>query len=119
MRVNNQIRCPNFSCLDTRQTSYLVPDVDVDPTKVSILLISEAAPENPADYYYAGESALFAQTTLLAFQDAGAKVASIEDILKLDIYLATAVKSKRRYVGYEIDEKYVTLAKEWIKESKQ
>ena len=44
---------------------------------VSILLISEASPVNPADYYYAGADALFARTTLLAFQDAGAKVGSI------------------------------------------
>ena len=30
------------------------PIRDIDPAKVSILLISEAAPEKPADDYYAG-----------------------------------------------------------------
>ena len=41
--------------LDTRRSSYLIPNIDIDPAKVSIMLISEAAPENPADHYYAGQ----------------------------------------------------------------
>ncbi len=80
MKTASTVQCVDFPCLDTRRTSYLLPDVDVNPVNISILLISEAAPENPADYYYAGKNAPFAQTTLLAFQDAGAKVTSIEDI---------------------------------------
>jgi uracil-DNA glycosylase len=99
MKVNSVLQCADFPCLDTRRASYLVPDVDIDPDKVSILLISEAAPENPADYYYAGENALFAQTTLLAFQDAGAKVASIQDILAMGVYLTTAVKCGKTGYG--------------------
>jgi uracil-DNA glycosylase len=100
MKINRAIQCKDFPCTDTRRESYLVPGVDVDPAEVSILLISEAAPENPADYYYAGTGALFAQTTLLAFQDAGAKATSIEDILKLGVYLTTAVKCGK--TGYGI-----------------
>ncbi len=100
MKTNSIVQCTDFPCLDTRRASYLVPDVDIDPDKVSILLISEAAPENPADYYYAGKNALFAQTTLLAFQDAGAKVESIQDVLGLGVYLTTAVKCGK--TGYGI-----------------
>lgn len=103
MRVNNQIRCPNFPCLDTRHASYLVPDVEIGPARVSILLISEAAPVNPEDYYYAGANALFAQTTLLAFQDSGAKVASIQDILDMGVYLTTAVKCGKTGYGLATD----------------
>ena len=100
MKPASIVQCKDFPCLDTRRASYLIPAIDIDPAKVSILLISEAAPENPADYYYAGESALFAQTTLLAFQDAGAKVQSVEDILDLGVYLTTAVKCGK--TGYGI-----------------
>ena len=103
MRISTEVRCIDFPCLDTRRASYLVPDVDLDPAKVSILLISEAAPENLADYYYAGKNALFAQTTLLAFQDAGAKVASIQDILDLGVYLTTAVKCGKTGYGLATD----------------
>lgn len=100
MKPNATVKCIDFPCTDTSRLSYLVPGVEVDPAKVSILLISEAAPVNPADYYYAGPNALFVQTTMLAFQDAGAKVASIEDILNLGVYLTTAVKCGK--TGYGI-----------------
>ena len=69
-----------------------MPCVDIDPARVSIVLVSEVAPQDPADYYYAGENALFAKTTVLAFRDAGAKVQSVQDILDLGVYLTTAVK---------------------------
>jgi uracil-DNA glycosylase len=103
MKINRVVQCADFPCLDTRRARYLVPDVDLDPAKVSILLISEAAPENSADGYYAGPEALFAQTTLLAFQDAGAKVASIQDILDLGVYLTTAVKCGKTGYGLATD----------------
>lgn len=100
MKPAGIVQCSDFPCLDTRRDSYLIPNIDIDPEKVSILLISEAAPENPADHYYASGSALFARTTLLAFQDAGAEVQSMQDILELGVYLTTAVKCGK--TGYGI-----------------
>ena len=100
MRPNATVNCVDFPCTDTNRPGYLVPGLEIDPGQVSILLISEAAPVKPQDYYYAGADALFAQTTLLAFQDAGAKVASIQDILEMGVYLTTAVKCGK--TGYGI-----------------
>jgi uracil-DNA glycosylase len=100
MQPKATVKCNDFPCTDTNRLSYLVPGMEIDPARVSILLISEAAPVNPADYYYAGLDALFAQTTLLAFQEAGARVASIQDILNLGVYLTTAVKCGK--TGYGI-----------------
>jgi hypothetical protein len=101
MRVSQFISCQKFSCTDVKHECYVIPDMEINPDKVSILLISEAAPANPADYYYAGENALFQETTVLAFQDAGLKVSSIEDILNLGVYLTTAVKCGK--TGYGIN----------------
>ena len=103
MKVDRVARCADFPCMDINRSSHLVPRIEIDPARVSILLISEAAPENPADHYYAGESALFAQTTLLAFQDAGAKVESMQDILNLGVYMTTAVKCAKTGYGIAID----------------
>jgi hypothetical protein len=100
MKTSDSVKCTDFPCKDIACASYLVPDVDVDPTLVTMLLISEASPENPADHYYAGENALFARTTVLAFQDAGVQVASIQDLLVMGIYLTTAVKCGK--TGYGI-----------------
>jgi uracil-DNA glycosylase len=100
MKPDRTVNCVDFPCLDTRRSSYLVPNIDVDPAKVSIMLISEASPENTSDHYYAGYEALFARTTLLAFQDAGVKVQSMQDLLDLGVYLTTAVKCGK--TGYGI-----------------
>ena len=99
MKINDLVKCSDFPCRDTRQSGYLVPAVEIDPAAVKILLISEVAPANPADYYYAGADALFANTTLLAFQEAGAQVACMQDILDLGVYLTTAVKCAKTGPG--------------------
>jgi uracil-DNA glycosylase len=95
------VGCKDFPCADVKHGCYVVPNADVDSEKVSIVLISEAAPASLADYYYAVGNPLFAQTTVQAFQDAGAKVASIQDILDLSVYLTTAVKCAKTGYGIE------------------
>ena len=100
MRVNEHVRCLDFPCTDVRHECYVVPDIVVRP-ETSIVLISEAAPADPGDYYYAKGSPLFQQTTVQAFQDAGAHVSSIADILDLGVYLTTAVKCGKTGYGIE------------------
>ena len=100
MRVSDSVRCERFPCTDVKHECYAVSEIDVEPETVSIVMVSEAAPENRADYYYAGGESLFEQTTVQAFRDAGADVSSIRDILGLGVYLTTAVKCGK--TGYGI-----------------
>lgn len=100
MRTSQHLACTEFPCPDVRHTCYTVPDIELNPDAVSIALISEAAAADPADNYYSGSDAVFAQTTVQAFRDAGAAVTSIEDILGLGVYLTTAVKCGK--TGYAI-----------------
>jgi uracil-DNA glycosylase len=83
-----------------------MPDLELDPDRVSIILISEAAPVDPADHYYAPGDPLFQRTTVQAFVDAGAAVSSVQDILDLGIYLTTAVKCGK--TGYAIGRTTIT-----------
>jgi len=92
MRIDTCIGCEGFPCQGVNHEAYVIPTVDVDPAQISIALISEAASPDPADYYYASGDPLFQQTTVLAFQDAGVEVSSIQDILDLGVYMTTAVK---------------------------
>ncbi len=92
MRITDHVECIDFPCVEARQESYLIPDVDLDPAKVRIMLISETAPNKSQDSYYASCDALFARTTLQAFQEAGLHAASIQDLIRKGIYLTTAVK---------------------------
>jgi len=100
MQVNKHVACKAFPCADVRHACYLVPNIDLKPEHISIVLISEAAPPDPGDYYYATGNPLFQQTTVQAFNDAGASVTSIQDILALGVYLTTAVKCGK--TGYGI-----------------
>jgi uracil-DNA glycosylase len=65
----------------------------------SIVLISEATPPDPLDYYYAKGDPEFQQTTVQAFRDAGADVSTIQDLLDLGVYLTTAVKCSKTAYG--------------------
>jgi uracil-DNA glycosylase len=100
MKMDRQMSCEGFPCTDVRHECYVVPPIQVRPNDISIILISEAAPADPGDYYYAKGRPLFLQTTLQAFNDADARVSSLQDILDLGVYLTTAVKCGK--TGYGI-----------------
>ena len=100
MRVSDCVACKAFPCIDVIHECHLVPAIAVDPDQVRIVLVSEASPVDVDDYYYADGKPLFQETTVLAFNDAGAEVSSIHDILKTGVYLTTAVKCGK--TGYGI-----------------
>lgn len=98
MNVSNHVTCTDFPCTDIDTARYTIPRIDIDPAQVVILMISEAPPQNADDYFYAPGNPSYLQTTLQAFEQAGAPVSSIEDILNLGVYITTAVKcGKTKY----------------------
>jgi hypothetical protein len=100
MRVSQCIKCTSSPCVDVNKDSYIIPTIDLDPGAIRIVLISEASPADLSDHYYASGDPLFQQTTVQAFQDAGADVQSIGDIISHGIYLTTAIKYGK--IGYLI-----------------
>jgi hypothetical protein len=100
MRVSECVRCKEFPCTDVDKECYIIPDIDVQPERVEIAMISEATPKDPGDYYYAEGDPLFQRTTLQAFNDAGLSSKSIQDLLDMGVYFTTAVKCGK--TGYEI-----------------
>ena len=92
MRISDHIQCIDFPCVEANQESYLVPNLELDPASIRLMLISETAPSDPRDYYYASAEAMFARTTLQAFREAGLQAGSIQELLHKGIYLTTAVK---------------------------
>ena len=92
MRPSRLLECADFPCQDVNKKCYIIPNIEIEPDKIRTLMISEAPPENPSDYFYAAENPFYLQTTVQAFNDAGFKVASIEDVLSLGVYITTAIK---------------------------
>jgi len=103
MKVSECIRCKAFPCTDVKRDSYVVPNVNVKPEAVSLVMISEAAPEDRCDYYYAKGRPVFEQTTVQAFNDAGCEVGSVKDLLNRGVYLTTAVKCAKTGYGIRTD----------------
>jgi uracil-DNA glycosylase len=100
MRIDENIKCADFPCADIDKNSYIVPPAEIDPVKIKIVMITEAPPADKADYYYATGNPFYLQTTLQAFQDAGAKVNSMRDIIDLGVYITTAIKCGK--TGYAV-----------------
>ncbi len=99
MQIGRCAKCAEFPCDDVRHDRHIVPGIDLDPARVEVALISEAAPGDAADYYYADGTPLFAETTVQAFRDAGVDVSSVRDIVDMGVYLTTAVKCGKTGYG--------------------
>lgn len=100
MNVSEYIGCTAFPCVDVRHELYLPPEIDVDPENISVFLVSESAPADSVDGYYANGDPHFQQTTVMAFNDAGVPVSSIQELLQMGVYFTTAVKCRK--TGYGI-----------------
>ena len=97
MRPSECIACTGFPCPDTDKKCYQIPNIEIEPEKIRMIMISEAAPKDPGDHYYAPGDPLFQRTTVQAFNDAGVDVKTIPD---KGVYLTTAVKCGK--TGYAI-----------------
>ena len=88
-----------FPCSDINKSGCLVPVIDVAPEKVKVIMISEAPPANPTDYFYASGEPFYLRTAMQAFHDAGMSVNNIQEIFDLGFYLTTAIKCPKLQYG--------------------
>jgi len=92
MKISDKVRCIDFPCLDIDSNSYIMPSIEVDDEKVRVLMITEAPPNEKADYFYSTGNPFYLQTIIQAFRDAGTAVSSMQDILDSGVYITTAIK---------------------------
>ncbi len=97
---NKCMNCVDFPCLDVNKGCYLVPNIELDPNKIKVFMISEAPPLERRDYFYAEGASFYMRTTAQAFKDAGFEVADMDDVLSLGVYISTAIKCGK--TGYSI-----------------
>jgi hypothetical protein len=86
------VKCADFPCSDVNKDRYSVPDIEIEPEKIRAIMVSEAQPQVAGDYFYEQCNPFYAQTTVQAFDDAGLRVSSMEDVLNLGVYVTTAIK---------------------------
>jgi hypothetical protein len=87
-------------------TGLQLPDCELDPEKIKVVMISEVPPQNPDDgFYSAAADPDYMRTTLGLFAAAGVRAKSMRDILDMGIYITTAVKIPK--TGYAVDAKLI------------
>jgi len=92
MKTSDKIKCTSFPCADIDKNSYVIPSIEVNGEKIKVLMVTEAPPNEKADYFYSAGNPFYLQTIAQAFRDAGADVSSMQDILDLGVYITTAIK---------------------------
>lgn len=59
MKVSDCVKCSEFPCADVRHEGCLIPDIEVKPEKIRIVLISEAAPVDQGVFVDIGAGTIF------------------------------------------------------------
>ena len=76
-------------------------NIDIDPLTIKAIMINEVVPSDPLQDFYGIPDADYLKTTIPLLQGAGTEVTSIQDILKMGIYITNAVKKPK--TEYTID----------------
>ena len=79
-----------------------LPDCEIDPESIKVIMISEVPPKNPEDWFYStAPDPDYMRSTFDLFAAAGVQVKNMRDILDMGIYVTTAVKSPK--TGYTVE----------------
>ena len=70
-------------------------DIDINPLTIKAVMINEAVPLDPSDDFYGKSDSNYIKSAVPILQQAGAEVHSIDDILKMGIYITNAVKTPK------------------------
>lgn len=104
MNVAELVRCDALSCVDVAHDRYAVPAGPANPDEVSIVMVAEAVPPDPADWL----------TTVDAFRDAGEDVETLDDVRALGVYLTTALKCGK--TGYAVPRQTIEACSHLLEE---
>jgi uracil-DNA glycosylase len=89
----NKFEC-DYPCDDIKR-DIIHPEVELNPEKIEMVIVSECPIENKDDYFYKSNSGLFFKNTKIIFQEAGFTVNNFDDLLKMGVYLTTAIKCRK------------------------
>jgi len=76
-------------------------DVEVDPASIRAVMINEVVPADPAQDFYGACGQEYLSTTIPLFQQAGLAINSIDDILRMGVYITNAVKTPKTTYAIE------------------
>ena len=84
-----------------------LPDCEIDPAKIKVIMVSEVPPKTPEDgFYSAAAESDYMRTVRGLFEAGGAPINGMGDILKKGVYVTTAAKSPKD--GYAVAPEMLT-----------
>ena len=87
-------------------------DIEVDPASIRAVMINEVVPADPAQDFYGASGQEYLSTTIPLFQQAGLEVTSIDDILRMGVYITNAVKTPK--TAYAIEKAAIDESLPWL-----
>ena len=81
--------------------SIYLNNIEIDPLTIKAIMINEVVPSDPLQDFYGLPDADYLKTTIPLFQGAGTEVTSVQDILKMGIYITNAVKTPKTEYAIE------------------
>lgn len=82
--------------------SLQLPDCEIDPQNIKVVMINEVVPKNPDDWFYSEtHDPENRKTAFGLFEGAGVPVKSMNDVFDLGIYITAALKTPKE--GYTAD----------------
>lgn len=87
-------------------------DIEVDPASIRAVMINEVVPADPAQDFYGASGQEYLSTTIPLFQQAGLVVTSIDDILRMGVYITNAVKTPK--TAYAIEKAAIDESLPWL-----
>lgn len=80
----------------TENSTHLrLNDINIEPDTIRAIMINEVVPVDSDNDFYGKPDSAYMSTTIPLFRKAGIEVNSIQDILKLGIYITNAVKTPK------------------------
>lgn len=70
-------------------------NIDIDPAGIRAIMINEVVPQDPAQDFYGSSGKQYLSTTIPLFQEVGLPIDSIDDILRMGVYITNAVKTPK------------------------
>ena len=86
--------------------------LELDPASIRAIMINEVVPTDPAQDFYGACGKEYLSTTLPLFRQAGLDVQSIDDILRMGVYITNAVKTPK--TAYAVEQSSIDESLPWL-----
>ncbi len=96
MNIKNYLNQIITEKSELEKSNLQFPDIDIDCTKIKVLMINETPPPDPEDNFYSlSKKSEYLNSAVSLFNNSGFPVSCMNDITEKGIYITNALKSPK------------------------